>query len=294
MWQKLGQHFLVDQDVLQQMQRSLADIKKQYGLKYCLEIGPGEWALTKRLKSVFETQDIRVFEADATLEKKIKKFFPLEQVIWWDVLEQEIQITILSSKSSFWLNSEVQDASTVDSGSSPEWQELQVFINGNETWFIASQTLIAGNLPYYITSPILRKFFEEGVLTTGWFLIQKEVADKIDTHAKKKSFLRWIMNYQYEVQSVIQVPPESFDPPPRVDSSVITVVRKNIQRDFSLNELLYTVDLMSQYSRKTLWKISKILAKRDVTLSIPESLVTLRVEQLGWDQMSEIIVINRE
>jgi 16S rRNA A1518/A1519 N6-dimethyltransferase RsmA/KsgA/DIM1 with predicted DNA glycosylase/AP lyase activity len=71
---------LVDHDILQQMQRSLADVKKEYGLKYCLEIGPGEGALTKRLKSVFETTDIRAFEADTTLEKKIAKFFPLEQI----------------------------------------------------------------------------------------------------------------------------------------------------------------------------------------------------------------------
>jgi 16S rRNA A1518/A1519 N6-dimethyltransferase RsmA/KsgA/DIM1 with predicted DNA glycosylase/AP lyase activity len=102
------------------------------------------------------------------------------------------------------------------------------------------------------------------------------------------------MNYQYTVESIIQVPPESFDPPPKVDSTVVIVSKKDIHRDFSLQELHYTLDLMSQYSRKTLGKISKILAKRDVTLTIPESIQIKRVEQLQREEMSEIIVTNRK
>lgn len=264
MWQKLWQHFLVDQDVLQQMQNSLAEIKSTYGLKHCLEIGPGQWALTKRLKSVFPTEQIFAFEADLTLEKKIAKFFPLEQVVWGDVLEQVVK---------------------------PQYDVVS--INWSDTWFVVDQTLIAGNLPYYITSPILRKFFEQWMFTIGRFLIQKEVADKIDTYAKKKSFLRWIMNYQYTVKTVIAVQPEAFAPPPRVDSAVITIVKHDAHRAFSIEEMLITLDMMSQYSRKTLGKISKMLAKRDIHLRIPEPLQKLRVEELWWEEMENIIQVNR-
>lgn len=48
--------------------------------------------MTKRLKSVFDTKNIIAFEADLTLENKIAKFFPLEQVVWGDVLGQRIEL----------------------------------------------------------------------------------------------------------------------------------------------------------------------------------------------------------
>lgn len=266
MWQKLGQHFLIDQDILQQMQRSLADIKKEYGLKYCLEVGPGEGALTKRLKSVFETSSIIVFEADRTLEKKIGKFFPLEQVVRWDILQQEITVNTAQ----------------------------KVVVNWAQKWFLANMTLIAWNLPYYITSPILRKFFEVWHFSVWRFLIQKEVADKIDTHSKKKSFLRRIINYAYEVKTLIYVPPESFAPPPRVDSAVISVIKTTTKHNFSLQELIEIIDCMSQYSRKTIGKVSKIVAKRGKYLSIPESLQSKRLEELKREEISKIIILNRE
>lgn len=280
MWQKLGQHFLVDHDILQQMQRSLADIKKQYKLQHCLEIGPGEWALTKRLKSVFPTEQIIAFEADLTLEKKITKFFPLEQVVWGDVLEQEVEVVVGNSEIGDKKNDQKDD----DMLLIPEvvWK---VSINWNPTWFVPTKTLIAGNLPYYITSPILRKFFQNEQFDYGWFLIQKEVANKLATDAKKKSFLRWLMNYRYSVETILEVPPESFAPPPRVDSAVISVSKHTIARTCSLEEVIGVLDLVNQYSRKTLSKISKLLAKRDIQLVVPEELKAKRVEELSWAEM---------
>jgi 16S rRNA (adenine1518-N6/adenine1519-N6)-dimethyltransferase len=60
-----------------------------------------------------------------------------------------------------------------------------------EKKLVPTKTLVVGNLPYYITSPILRKFFtgDDLVFPGGIFLVQKEVAEKIMTSAKKKSFL---------------------------------------------------------------------------------------------------------
>lgn len=290
MWQKLWQHFLVDQDILQQMQNSIAEIKSTYGLKYCLEIGPGQWALTKRLKSVFPTENIRAFEADLTLENKIAKFFPLDQVVRGDVLQQKVERksppNLLFEKEEEWL---ILDSPLLQRGARGD-----LLINWDITWFTVSQTLIAWNLPYYITSPILRKFFEKWTFATGWFLIQKEVAEKIDVDAKKKSFLRWIMNYQYVVKTIIAVPPESFTPPPKVDSAVVTVVKHDIQRACGLDEILIVLDRMSQYSRKTLNKISKLLAKRNIQLLIPQELKAKRVEELGWNEMEMIVMGNRK
>lgn len=76
-----------------------------------------------------------------------------------------------------------------------------------------SKVLVVGNLPYYITSPIFRKFFSSSVFSEvhlfpgGVFLIQKEVAEKIMTGAAKKSYLRWILGVHYTVEYCFTVPP---------------------------------------------------------------------------------------
>ena len=119
-----------------------------------------------------------------------------------------------------------------------------------------SKTLVTGNLPYYITSPILRKFFE-GEKTTrvgGVFLIQQEVADKIVHDAPKKSFLRWLINFSYRVEYVFSVPPQAFTPPPKVTSAVIRILPKQ-ESDIPLLDFMKLktfLDLYSPYKRKTL------------------------------------------
>ena len=84
-------------------------------------------------------------------------------------------------------------------------------------------------------------------------MIQKEVAEKLVTKAKKKSYLRWLINNFYEVTLLTHVPPTAFSPPPKVWSSVITLQKRiplldNEQRD-KCRQLL---DIVSPYTRKML------------------------------------------
>jgi 16S rRNA A1518/A1519 N6-dimethyltransferase RsmA/KsgA/DIM1 with predicted DNA glycosylase/AP lyase activity len=74
--------------------------------------------------------------------------------------------------------------------------------------FDLSKTLVYGSLPYYITSPIIGKLFLPIVnsplsgrqgLGRGIFIVQKEFAEKIATDAKKKSYLRWLLNHNHIV-----------------------------------------------------------------------------------------------
>jgi 16S rRNA A1518/A1519 N6-dimethyltransferase RsmA/KsgA/DIM1 with predicted DNA glycosylase/AP lyase activity len=96
------------------------------------------------------------------------------------------------------------------------------------------------------------------------FLIQKEVADKIKTDAKKKSYLRRLLNNRYTIEYLFTVAPESFDPPPKIDSAVVQLKR---EKNEQLNNEKYVrmldfLDLVSPYKRKTLGKIQKMLAKK--------------------------------
>lgn len=83
---------------------------------------------------------------------------------------------------------------------------------------------LAGNLPYYITSPILDRIRQaRAAIRYSTLLIQKEVADRVIAKPKSRDYgyLTVVTQSWAECSFVVAVPPESFRPPPKVDSSVI-------------------------------------------------------------------------
>lgn len=92
-----------------------------------------------------------------------------------------------------------------------------------------SQYQVIANIPYYITSPIIRHFLYEGENSpeSMMILMQKEVADKIMKGQKwyskklKTSFLSLLISKKCRVEEVIFVPKSDFIPAPKVDSQVL-------------------------------------------------------------------------
>lgn len=83
---------------------------------------------------------------------------------------------------------------------------------------------ILGNLPYYITTPIIMKILEEGVpVDSITIMLQKEVADRIKASPGNKIYgaLSVAVQYYCTVDNVASVPKEVFVPQPKVDSAVI-------------------------------------------------------------------------
>lgn len=83
---------------------------------------------------------------------------------------------------------------------------------------------IIGNLPYYITTPIIMKLLEDGVPAESiTIMLQKEVADRILASPGSKTYgaLSVAVQYYAEVSPVAHVPKEVFVPRPKVDSAVI-------------------------------------------------------------------------
>lgn len=117
-----------------------------------------------------------------------------------------------------------------------------------------ASTIVAGNLPYYITSPILTQFFggDTPLFPAGIFMIQKEVADKIESGAEKKSFLRRLLNYHYEVRYLKTVPAKAFSPAPKVQSAIISLIRKKTTPGCHLGQVRTILERISMYKRKTL------------------------------------------
>lgn len=83
---------------------------------------------------------------------------------------------------------------------------------------------IIGNLPYYITTPIIMKILEDGVKADSiTVMMQKEVADRIKAEPGTKAYgaLSLAVQYYCTVELVAKVPKEVFVPQPKVDSAVL-------------------------------------------------------------------------
>ena len=91
----------------------------------------------------------------------------------------------------------------------------------------ANRLRVVGNLPYNISTPIL--FHLLGFVASvqdQHFMLQKEVVDRMVAQPCTSDYgrLSVMLQWRYEMENVLFVPPESFDPPPRVDSAVVRMV----------------------------------------------------------------------
>ena len=250
----LWQNFLTDSKIRYWIADKTQSFFSENKCNYLIEIGPGKWSITKLILNI--SQNFFLFEKDETLKETLEEVISQKEswdvkIIWWDVLEWDL--------GEF------------------EWKKEETFI----VW----------NLPYYITSPILRKFFWSWKGEFAWwlFMVQDEVWQKLRFDANKKSYLYRILNYAYEVQYLKTVPAKAFSPAPKVKSCLIWLIKKDRIPNIDFNKLIEFLDLFSPYSRKTLGKISKMIAKKWWNFVIPEHLESKRLEELDWDKIEEII-----
>ncbi|HET7794374.1 MAG TPA: 16S rRNA (adenine(1518)-N(6)/adenine(1519)-N(6))-dimethyltransferase RsmA, partial [Rhizobacter sp.] len=86
---------------------------------------------------------------------------------------------------------------------------------------------VVGNLPYNISTPILFHLLEAvDQVVDQHFMLQKEVVDRMAAAPGNKDYgrLSVMLQWRYDIESVLDVPPEAFDPPPRVDSAVVRML----------------------------------------------------------------------
>jgi len=108
----------------------------------------------------------------------------------------------------------------------------------------ATQLRVVGNLPYNISTPILfhlLQFVE--LIEDQHFMLQKEVIDRMVAKPSTAAYgrLSVMLQWRYAMENVLAVPPESFDPPPRVDSAVVRMVPRRdavVLEERALSELV--------------------------------------------------------
>ena len=88
---------------------------------------------------------------------------------------------------------------------------------------------VVGNLPYNISTPILFHLLGfVDVIKDQHFMLQKEVIDRMVASPRSAAYgrLSVMLQWRYEMVNFLHVPPQSFDPPPRVDSAMVRMVPK--------------------------------------------------------------------
>ena len=91
----------------------------------------------------------------------------------------------------------------------------------------APRLRVVGNLPYNISTPILFHLLDHvAVIEDQHFMLQKEVVDRMTAQPSTSDYgrLSVMLQWRYEMENVLEVPPQSFDPPPKVDSAVVRMV----------------------------------------------------------------------
>ncbi len=182
---RFGQHFLADAGIIDAIVRA---IDPQPG-QAMVEIGPGLAALTQPL--VERLGHLTVIELDRDLAQRLRGHGQLS-VIESDVLR-------------------------VDFSHLPRAAGQPV----------QGRWRVVGNLPYNISTPILFHLLEHvQVIEDQHFMLQKEVVDRMVAAPATAAYSRLsvMLQWRYAMENVLAVPPECFDPPPRVDSAVVRMV----------------------------------------------------------------------
>jgi 16S rRNA (adenine1518-N6/adenine1519-N6)-dimethyltransferase len=210
---RFGQHFLSDASIIDAIVREIAP---QPG-DPMVEIGPGLAALTQPL--VERLGRLTVIELDRDLAVRLREH-PQLSVIESDVLKVDFRALAERICTSA---SETDIAAGPPQGDgSPQGGQRPA-----QRRSVGAMIRVVGNLPYNISTPILFHLLDQvDVVQDQHFMLQKEVIDRMVAAPATADYSRLsvMLQWRYAMENVLFVPPESFDPPPRVDSAIVRMV----------------------------------------------------------------------
>jgi 16S rRNA (adenine1518-N6/adenine1519-N6)-dimethyltransferase len=191
--QRLGQHFLSDGGWCEKIARAIRvsphgmQTRVQSSKDFCwIEIGAGHGEMTEHLLK----SDVRVIavELDASLLPSLQR-----------LAQKHANLTVVSG-----------DVLRTDLYALAAGKRMRIY----------------GNLPYYITSPILHHFFEYAdQIDEVHIVIQLEVAARLTARpsTKQYGYLSVVTQFYSRPEFVLRLPPTAFRPPPKVASALVTL-----------------------------------------------------------------------
>lgn len=210
-----GQNFLVDSAVFDRI-TALATVLPATDV---LEIGPGPGGLTVALL----TKGVRVLGLEVDPRAKIL-LQPLESLYpgkFFLVMEDALRAS---------------------------WGGLQ------DQWSLSRPLRIVGNLPYYITGPLLAKLTDDPVIwDRAVVMVQQEVAERLlaPPGDRNTSALGVMLRYVADVRPGLNVGPDAFYPTPEVSSAVVQLIRRD-PPEVPLSALRWAVGAGFRHRRKML------------------------------------------
>lgn len=239
-----GQHFLVDQGVLESIVAAIQKEEHSVSVNHLIEVGPGDGALTQ----FFVGQpNFSALEIDSRWHRRLVERYPAseEKIHLADVLRTNL---------------------------------LEKF---------ESPMAVIGNFPYNISSQIVFKILdnrEHVPWVVGMF--QKEVAHRLAANHGSKVYgvTSVLTQAYYEVDILFDIAPSSFDPPPKVESSVLVMRRYRTDvPKCTYGALRHVVKTAFGQRRKMLRNSLKFL-----DIAHREELLTMRPEQLPLETFIEL------
>ena len=246
----LGQNFLIDQNIINKI-INIIDIKN----KNVLEIGPGTGNLTLEILKK-NPKKVILIEKDTKLANMlIKKFTDNVNVINQDVLK--INENILSDQS----------------------------------------LIVFGNLPYNISTEILSKWILNLDQNKSWFnylilMFQKEVADRIISKFNTKDYgrLSILANWRLNIKKIFDVKATSFQPKPKVESTVLFFEpKKNYFKFKNPKNLEKITRIFFMHRRKMIKKPYKQLFNNNENIASKMGIdLNLRQQNLNFETYYEL------
>jgi 16S rRNA (adenine1518-N6/adenine1519-N6)-dimethyltransferase len=225
-----------------------------------IEIGPGRGAMTGLLAQ--RAGRVVAVELDAALASRLREefaSFPSVQIIHGDILTADLS---------------------------------EICRNAG-----ADDCFACGNLPYYITSPILHRLFEfRSSIRAMALLMQREVAERVTAApgSRDYGYLSVLVQLFSKPQSLFTVPPGAFSPPPKVQSALVEFRMNQMFPDWSqarASSFLNFVKACFAQKRKSLVNNLAALAPRPaIEKSLSNLLLseTVRAEQMTVSQLATL------
>jgi 16S rRNA (adenine1518-N6/adenine1519-N6)-dimethyltransferase len=228
------------------IEKTMAIILEHFPEGNVLEIGPGDGVLTKELLNI-ASYNLFISEIDQDLIELIQNRFNIEERKWLkgDFLKASLSI-------------------------------------------IPDEFIIVGNFPYNISSQIIFRLLDEKSRIPALIgMFQKEVAERLAATPGSKTYgiTSVLAQSYYQVKLHFTVPPNSFNPPPKVNSAILSMKRLTVEKQSNCNykTLKLVVKTAFNQRRKTLKNSLKSLNFND---NIPEYWWSLRPEQMQVQDFS--------
>ena len=245
---RLGQNFLRDPNAVERIVAALGDISG----RTVVEIGPGKAAITERL--AVRAGHLITIELDRELAWLLQERFSPDKgirnvtVVRQDVLEFDF-------------------AAAAKSAGQP--------------------LLIVGNLPYYITSPILLNLAaaasQTGILDRAVLMVQREVADRITAQPNTRDYglLTTSLQLYGSTESLFTLPPSAFVPPPEVHSTVFRWIFHPRFEELGVEESPFITFLKQSFAQKR-----KTLSNNLRAAKLPSDQISAALNQAGIDALA--------